>query len=114
MQGASLYMPTAVGLPQRHSPLLTSVLDRPDARWLCPCDLVECNNGAHCTLEWLWCRVGLDSPSLYHSTVALHVWRLKKGCETRCLSLNFAVVICVPHASVSGLLDLYNLYLDGR
>lgn len=72
MQGALLYKPTADGLPQRHSPLLTSVLNRADARWLCPCDLAECNNVAHCALGWLWCRAGLDSSSIYHSTIALH------------------------------------------
>ena len=58
MQGALLYMPSTIGPKQRHSPLLTTTLNRADARRLCPRRLAERSRVAHAWLEWLRCRVG--------------------------------------------------------
>lgn len=54
-------MPTTIGPKQRHSPLLTTTLNRADARRLCPRRLAERSRVAHACLEWLWCRVGLTA-----------------------------------------------------
>ena len=48
MQGALLYMPSTIGPKQRHSPLLTTTLNRADARRLCPRRLAESDVAHYC------------------------------------------------------------------